>query len=87
MPAVHHTDHFYSTNDLNLAAALKESGVPLLRVENRSGRGIFIFRDSPKLRETITKYFNGDLQAPAHSLFQTWKTLKAMTFSVIGEVR
>ena len=77
----------YSTNDLNLATALKEAGMSLLRIENLSGRGVFIFKDTPQLRETVTRYFNGSLQVQAHSLFQTWRTLKAMTFSAVGNVR
>jgi hypothetical protein len=77
----------FPTRDIYLASIIKQSGVPLTRVENRSGRGIFVFQASEKIHSLINKYFNGELKLDPKGLFETWKSLKAMAFSTIDDVR
>ncbi len=75
------------TKDIYLAAAIKQAGIPIVRVENHAGRGIFVFRSADKIRDLISDYFNGDLRVDPKGLFETWKALKAMAFSTIGDVK
>jgi len=77
----------FPTRDIYLATVIKLSGIPIVRVENHSGRGIFVFQASEKIQGLITKYFNGGLKVDPKTLFETWKSLKAMAFSSIGDVR
>ena len=85
-PQAPHTREF-QTRDIYLATVIKQSGIPIIRVENHSGRGIFVFQASEKIRELINKYFNGGLKVEPKALFETWKSLKAMAYSSIGDVR
>lgn len=77
----------WPTKDIYLATVIKQAGIPIIRVETYSGRGIFVFQASEKIQELITKYFNGRLKVDPKGLFETWKSLKAMAFSSIGDVR
>jgi hypothetical protein len=77
----------FPTRDIYLATVIKQSGVPIIRVENHSGRGIFVFQGSEKIPDLISKYFNGALKVDPKGLFETWKSLKSMAFSTIGDVR
>ena len=77
----------FPTRDIYLATILKQSGVNLVRVENHSGRGIFVFQETEKIRDLVSKYFNGSLRLDPKGLFETWKSLKAIAFSAIGDVR
>lgn len=77
----------FSTRDLYLATVLKQAGIPILRVEDSNGRGIFVFQASKEI-ETITRdYFNGALRVDPQGLFATWKSLKSAAFSAIRDVR
>ncbi len=77
----------FPTRDIYLAATIKESGVPILRVEGSTGRAIFVFKASEQIEEFITDYFNGELRADPRGLFETWKALKSMAFSRINDAR
>lgn len=77
----------YLTRDLYLAVVLKVSGIPIVRVENHSGRGIFIFKTSQKINEIISSYFNDELVMNPKTVFEVWKSLKALAFSNVGNVR
>lgn len=77
----------FSTRDIYLASVIKQSGIPIIRVENYSGRGIFVFQASEKISEVTTKYFNNMLRMNPKGLFETWKGLKSMAYSSIGDVR
>ncbi len=77
----------FPTRDIYLATIIKQSGVPIIRVENHSGRGIFVFKNSEKIPDLISKYFNGGLKVDPKGLFETWKSLKSLAFSRIGDVR
>ena len=77
----------FPTRDLYLAVVIKLSGVPIARVENQSGRGIFVFRNTPKIEEIVSAYFNDELTMNPKAVFETWKSLKSMAYSAIGDVR
>lgn len=77
----------YSTRDIYLASVIKLSGIPIIRLERSGGRGIFIFPASEGINEIIRKYFNNEMRVDPKGLFETWKTLKSMVFSVINDVR
>ncbi len=77
----------FSTRDIYLATVIKQSGIQIIKVENNGGRGIFVFKASEKIEGIISGYFNNELQLDPKSLFETWKSLKAMAFSSIGDVR
>lgn len=77
----------FQTRDIYLATVLRLSGIPIIRVQNNGGRGIFIFKASEKIEGIIAKYFNEELRVDPKGLFETWKSLKAMAFSTIGDVR
>ncbi len=71
----------FLTRDLYLTTVLKLSHIPLLRVENQGGLGVFVFKSSPELDRITMEYFNGQLMFEPQSLFETWKALKAMVYS------
>ena len=77
----------FASRDIYLSTVLKQAGIPIIRVENSSGRGVFVFQDSPKIEEIISDYFNGRLKVNPRELFDTWKALKSMAFSSTGNVR
>lgn len=77
----------FSTRDIYIATVLRLSGIPIIRVQNNGGRGIFIFKASEKIEGIIAKYFNEELRVDPKGLFETWKALKAMAFSTINDVR
>lgn len=76
----------FSTRDIYLATVIKQSGIPIIKVENNSGRGIFIFKSSKKIEGLISKFFNGELRVDPRNLFETWKALKSLAFSGIKNV-
>ena len=77
----------FASRDIYLSTVLKQSGIPILRVENRSGKGIFVFQPSPKIERIISDYFNGKLKVDPRVLFDTWKALKSMAFSTTNNVK
>lgn len=77
----------FPTRDIYLATVIKQTGIPILRVEGNGRQGIFVFKASDKIDGLITRYFNGELRVDPRILFETWKALKAMAFSTIQNVR
>ena len=77
----------FPTRDIYLAATLKQAGIAIVRVENHSGRGIFIFQADEKIQGIIQKYFNDSLKMNPKGLFEDWKALKSMVFASIGDVK
>ncbi len=77
----------FATRDIYLATVIKQSRIPIIRVENHSGRGVFVFQANEKIQDLINKYFNSSLKMDPKGLFETWKSLKSMAFSAIGDVR
>lgn len=77
----------FATKDIYLSSILRQAGVPLLRVEENGRQGIFVFKASPIIDTLIARYFNGELRVDPKSLFETWKALKSMAYSVIQDIR
>lgn len=77
----------FQTRDIYLATVIKQSGIPIIRVENNGRQGIFVFKASEEIDDLITKYFNGELRTDPRSLFEVWKSLKSMAYTAIGDVR
>lgn len=77
----------YESRDIYLCASLKASGIRLLKVTNREGKGYFCFENSPKLDDLIARYHNGELKLDAKTLFSCWKDLKSLAFSAVGGAR
>lgn len=75
------------TRDIYLATVIRQSGIPIIRVENNGRQGIFVFKASEKIDDLITMYFNGELRTDPRSLFEVWKSLKSMAYTAIGDVR
>lgn len=77
----------FKTRDLYLASVFKESGIPLLRIEDSGGRGIFVFQSSKEIERLTRDYFNGTLRVDPQDLFSAWKSLKSAAYSAIRDVR
>ena len=77
----------YLTKDLNLAVVLKLTGIPLVRVENYSGKGVFVFKNSPKVEETISAYLNDMITMNPRAVFDMWKSLKSQAYTVSNTIR
>jgi len=76
----------FSTRDIYLATALKQAGIRIVRVENRSGRGIFVFTASKEIESLIAKFLNGELRSDPKGLFETFKSMKAMVYSTTNNI-
>lgn len=81
-----YTDEF-STRDIYLATVIKQAGVPILRIEDSNGRGIFVFQASKEIERLTSDYFNGSLRVDPQALFNAWKALKSAAYSAIRDVR
>jgi len=79
--------HEVRSRDIYLSTIFKQAGIPIVRVENSTGKAIFVFRAGKEIDELTVKYFNDELRVNPKSLFETWKSLKSMAFSAIGNVR
>jgi len=77
----------YLTKDLNLAVVLKLSGITLIRVENFSGKGVFVFWNSPKVEETISAYLNDLITMNPRAVFDMWKSLKSQAYTASNTIR
>lgn len=77
----------FKTRDLYLAVVLKSSSVPIVRVESNGPRAVFVFKDSDRLDEISTKFFNRELRLEPRCLFNEWRSLKSMAFAASGNVR
>lgn len=77
----------FKSKDIYLSSVLKAFNIPIIRVENNGRHGIFVFRHSRELENLITQFFNDELKINPRTLFESWKTLKSMAFSSMGDVR
>lgn len=75
------------SRDIYLSTIFKQAGIPIIRVENSTGKAIFVFRACNEIEELTARYFNDELRVNPKSLFETWKALKSMAYSAIGDVR
>jgi hypothetical protein len=77
----------FPTKDIYLAAAVKAKGARLLRCDPVGKRAIFVFENTPALKDAVAMYMNRELIGEAHDLFEAWKSLKSLVFSVLEDVR
>lgn len=77
----------YVTRDLQLACVLKMAGIPLIRVESYSDKGLFVFKNSLKVEETTASYFNDLITMNPRAVFETWKGLKSQAHTASNTVR
>lgn len=78
----------FPTKDIYLAAAIKAKGARLLRVDPiDKKRAVFVFDNTQDLKKFVTAYMNHELEHECHELFDTWKELKSLVFSVLEDVR
>lgn len=77
----------FRTKDIYIGTILLQSGIPILRCEGNGRQGIFVFKASGEIELLIAHYFNGELKVDPRRLFESWKTLKSMAYTAIGDVR
>lgn len=72
------TPHAYETSDLILASFLRSRAFNIEGIKRQTSRTIFVFDDSPQLREAILDYVN-DAPVAVRSFCSTMRDLKAIT--------
>lgn len=76
------SSNLFKSKDIYLASVLKIHDIPLVKVETlNGGRCLFVFQHTKNLDETVFKYFNKQLKVEPQSLFEIWKSLKALMYS------
>ena len=48
----------YATTDLSLSAFLQTVGHNIVDIQHQAGRGVFVFTDTPELRQDILRWGN-----------------------------
>jgi len=86
-PSYWQTTDEFSTRDIYIATVLKQSGIPIIRIEDSNGRGVFVFRSCKEIEAITRDYFNGSLRVDPQGLFGAWKALKSAAYSAIRDVR
>jgi hypothetical protein len=74
----------YSTSDLGIATYLLTVGVELISttpVPHNPSHLIFHFKEQENIRRLISDYLNGDGLAPARTLFENYRALRALAFN------
>lgn len=77
----------YITKDIYAATVLRVSGIPLVKVTNSYGKGIFTFKANPQIEGILRRYYNDELALNPNALFTMWKSLKSQVYSALGDVR
>jgi hypothetical protein len=77
----------FPTKDIYLAAAIKAKGAKLVRIDKRERMAVFVFDNTPELKETVTAYMNHELVHEVHDLFESWRSLKSLMYSILDNVR
>lgn len=74
-------NNIFRTADLAITAALCVSGFIVQEVERVSPtRSVFLFGESAELRDTVNKYWRGELRIEPQSYFNQLKILKARIY-------
>ncbi len=69
----------FRTTDLTLSAFLRTRGHPLLRIEKEGDRGVFVFADTPEVREDVLRWANNaPVLFEARVFINTLRDLKGM---------
>ena len=75
------TQDFFRTADLALCGALCVLGFVVNEVDRTEvRRSVFIFESSDELRETIDRYWRGELRVEPQAYFNQLKVLKARIY-------
>ena len=73
---------YFSTHDLACAGSLIVCGFELVSLNRSDPRKIkFIFRSEDKIRETVKKFWDGNLKVDAQGYFNAIKRLKNQIYS------
>lgn len=72
----------YKTTDMNLAVVISLN-FPIKELLNIAGRGVFIFDNTPELKEMIEAFYNHGLSVDPLVLFDAQKTIKNRLYSQI----
>jgi hypothetical protein len=78
---------FRKSRDIYESLALELDGNIIEDVEPSGRAAVFVFRDTPELRESIRRYHARELYFELHEVFNSWKALKSRAFSATGDVR
>ncbi|HET6852486.1 MAG TPA: DUF5659 domain-containing protein [Pyrinomonadaceae bacterium] len=68
----------YQTSDLTLTSFLRCRGFAIDSIKQNNGRTLFMFQESPELRDAILDYAN-DATVSVRSFCSTMRDLKAIT--------
>ena len=72
----------YKTSDIYLATALVTSGFPLLDLDRTNGQRMdFCFENSPKILETVDKFWASNLIVEPQTLLGNLKKLKSRIYN------
>jgi Domain of unknown function (DUF5659) len=77
----------FKSRDLYLSTIIRQSGIPILRVETNGRQGIFVFQHSQQIERIVTKFLNGELLVEPRGLFENFKSLKSLAYAAINDVR
>lgn len=77
----------YQTADLGLATFLLTIGHELIGATLVApNRLVFSFKNTDKIEQEVLGYISGTGQAPAKKLFETYRSLRALTFERTGNL-
>ena len=68
----------YDTSDLTLASFLRCRSFTINNIRRQNGKTIFVFEDSPRLRDAVLEYAN-DGSVSVRTFCSTLRDLKAIT--------
>ena len=74
----------YKTTDMNLAVVISLN-FPIKELQNVAGRGVFVFDNSPELKELVDAYYNHQLTVDPLALFEAHKSIKNRLYSQVKE--
>lgn len=78
----------YQTSDLGTATFLFSTGHELAKTSlSGPNRLVFYFKRTCDIEDQVERYLNGQAQAPARSLFECYRQLRALAFEKTGNLR
>lgn len=77
----------FKTSDLQIAVVLVLSGFSLRGTDKEGGRAVFCFIQDDRINSTIAQFYGGQLRLDPRQVFELWKNLRTLTFSVTGNTR
>jgi hypothetical protein len=71
----------YFTSDLSVATILKLSNVPILKIERRRNKAVFVFNNASGQAEAVTMdFFNGKLRFDPQLVLREFREIKNLTY-------